>query len=161
MEKQYSDFFIAAITADGYFGTAKLIRSSIHDGIECMLKYASPYIVNLAFSCELYMKALLLYRGIRFCTANGKGHDLRELYNQLCEEDKALICTKLKDPISAVDLLQVQRNLFVNFRYPYEMKIPAPLELAPFEEITQTLSEICTIRYTQHSTKKEGDRNAH
>ena len=77
-----------------------------------------PYCVNLAFSCELYVKALLLFYEIK----NEKTHCLVELFNILPEDiRKAIInSTHLSNSSSFESELETASKVFVEWRYAHE-----------------------------------------
>ena len=96
-----------------------------------------PYAVNLAFACELYMKAIMIYRSSKkeFC----KGHDLYELFFCLDIVDKQYIKREFdtKNPSKNLDeFLTEDGKTFVDWRYALEK--PVAMNLTGF----QTLSEI-------------------
>lgn len=96
-----------------------------------------PYAVNLAFACELYMKAIMIYRSSKkeFC----KGHDLYELFFCLDIVDKQYIKREFdtKNPSKNLDEFLIEDGkTFVDWRYALEK--PVAMNLTGF----QTLSEI-------------------
>jgi len=75
-----------------------------------------PEYVNLAFSCELYIKTLL-YKG----NEPIKGHNLRNLFNQLDITLQNKLSDGLEIPTKEVcKLLDEHSELFSNMRYRFE-----------------------------------------
>ena len=77
--------------------------------LEVNERYFTPAIVCISFSCELYLKVLLLYYEIDIA----KTHKLSDLYAKLPDE------TKNKIKFDAI-ILQELSNYFVDRRYLYE-----------------------------------------
>lgn len=93
-------------------------------GITNVEWYTTPAIVNSAFACEVFLKALLIYHNI----AVKKAHKLKELYELLPAEDKARIKqdTLIECPIGWNDGFGLERleqisDAFVKWRYNYEI----------------------------------------
>lgn len=77
--------------------------------------------VNLAFSCELYIKALLGFRGKK----PEKVHSLSALFNELPENDKTEIkkyYSPINSSISFEFILEEHDKAFENWRYAFEKK---------------------------------------
>ncbi len=85
-----------------------------------------PFLVNKAFSCEVYLKFLLLEFNVDFCELKGKkGHDLLELYKKLPAEIKESLLKYLhsKGTLTNDSLLKKLESIsqvFVEWRYIYE-----------------------------------------
>jgi len=84
--------------------------------------YTTPAIVNSAFACEVYLKALLLFHDIK----NKREHALKNLYDMLPDRIKDFIvptvlkaCGTWTDPFGfeQIDLIS---NAFKEWRYYYE-----------------------------------------
>lgn len=162
MSKNYENFVIAILAAEGYYRTAKMIRAQITDGLEYLFKFSGAYVINMALACELYTKGLLIKRGILFPCNAKKGHDLFELYQLLSPDDKQVIEKSYNAEPPILEFLEQQRSIFVNHRYPYENN-PArknhPLYFKPFESLTEALSVVCVLRYDE-SLNREVHVNA-
>lgn len=95
-----------------------------------------PNFVNIAFSCELYLKSILLHKG----KSIAKTHDLNELYEEIIkyiDEEcflKVLREEISKDPLYSIDdtrrdlisMLSKHKELFVDWRYIFEGKVDKP-----------------------------------
>lgn len=98
-----------------------------------------PYAVNLAFACELYMKAIMIYRSPKneFC----KGHDLRELFLCLDIVDKQYIEREFgaKNPSKNLDkFLTEDGKTFIDWRYALEK--PVEMSLTGFQALSEILN---------------------
>lgn len=84
--------------------------------------YAIPSLVNLAFSCEIFLKAILNISNVEY----GKTHSLCDLYNKLPDVAKAQLNIAFKDrcayPVSFEETMKVHSNTFPDFRYIFEEK---------------------------------------
>ena len=86
--------------------------------------YTTPAIVNSAFACEVYLKAILLYNDIK--TPNT--HELKELFDLLPEDIRCFVDPEVwntvrimpEDPLgrSQIELIS---NAFNEWRYSYEI----------------------------------------
>ncbi|HWQ96921.1 MAG TPA: hypothetical protein VN538_02330 [Clostridia bacterium] len=72
--------------------------------------YSSPFLVNIAFSCELYMKAIITYynRNISKSELKDLGHRLDKLFNALPLQIQSEIITKIPD--SMVKKQQIEQK---------------------------------------------------
>ena len=140
----YTKFFIAGATAEGYHRTAEMIRQEIRDVFEFTTKFSGPYVINLSFACELYMKALLLLKGIDVPRGR-EGHDLGVLFQLLTEDDRLTICEQFGYTPSICRFLANRPKIFVDYRYPYEEKNKEkePIYLKQLESFADVLGSIC------------------
>ena len=86
-----------------------------------------PSIVNLAFSCELYLKSL-----ISDGESRARGHDLEELFNELPNDelrDKIQNYPQFKGDITFHKHLSEYKNTFTNWRYIFEHNRPKCTDL--------------------------------
>ena len=106
-----------------------------------------PFTVNVAFSCELYMKAIMIYNSTDGTIA--RGHKLDELFNNLPDDAKTKIETsfnkKLKCDLSS--FLSEISTAFVEWRYAFEggvnINVTGILAFATaLEEYVDTIREI-------------------
>lgn len=102
--------------ADSFLWVAQKIEDS--DEFLCGGMY--PFTVNVAFACELYMKAILIHNSADGTIA--KGHKLDELFNALPNDAQNQIETlfnkKLKHDLHS--LLEEISTAFVEWRYAFE-----------------------------------------
>lgn len=73
-----------------------------------------PIIVNISFSCELFIKCLLAKN-----KAPTKGHNLKELFDELDNEQRQQIKTLTKENDFDI-VLKNHSDFFVKYRYVYE-----------------------------------------
>lgn len=98
-----------------------------------------PEYVNIAFSCELYLKTLLYKE-----SESIKNHKLSELFTQLDIGISNRIALSLNLDIEKINsLLGQYENLFVKMRYQYEKpqeNLSVPLQF--FYNLTKSLDQI-------------------
>ena len=87
-----------------------------------------PFAVNAALSCELYFKAIMVYRSPddEFFT----GHDLRQLFNNLSKTDSQNISQAFSLQYTAKTIetfLDENKDTFVDWRYALEKKVTVNL----------------------------------
>ena len=109
-----------------------------------------PYIVNMSFCAELYLKLLLIENGRTINEARKSGHNLYELYLNLTENQKAFIYQSFKRPIiySVENELQAISNAFSDWRYLVLNKANnkhKKMQYHPFfiKEFNEVLSNLC------------------
>lgn len=79
-----------------------------------------PYIVNMSFASELYLKLILIYNGKDISKLKNKeGHQLYNLYNLLLEGQKKQIYNNFKKPMTynIENELKDINTAFVGWRY--------------------------------------------
>ena len=107
-------------TADGFLLAAKVLYTSQKNGVAFLRYYISPFTVNSAFACEVYLK----YLYYKQCGTDVKNqHNLWELYCLLSDETKLQLKSEYEQWTSILPLeecLQVHGKAFVNWRYIYE-----------------------------------------
>lgn len=107
---------------------AKFCEIEPNNIIECRFKtHTVAGIVNSAFSCELFIKALLVHPN----GYNIKGHKLKELWNALKKKDP-LLTSSIEEKMTSLfesnnealftQLLDNISNAFTYWRYIYEKK---------------------------------------
>lgn len=98
-----------------------------------------PEYVNIAFSCELYLKTLLYKE-----SESIQNHNLSELFMQLDIGLSNRISLSLNMDKEKINSLLVQyKNLFIKMRYQYEKpqeNLSVPLQF--FYELTKSLDQI-------------------
>lgn len=98
-----------------------------------------PSVVNLAFSCELYLKYLLLCHDIDY----GFTHNLEELYNllPLSVRDNIQSSKEFKDDTDFLENLHNYRNVFNDWRYCFENKFIS-VDVVFFDNFSSVLNKI-------------------
>ncbi len=87
-----------------------------------IVEYSKVGIVNSAFACELYLKALLKYYKVTI----KKEHKLKDLFDKLPEDNQRNINNKVLklygrlNDIWGFSLLEQVSNAFIDWRYCYE-----------------------------------------
>jgi len=112
--------------------------------------YNTPSIVNSAFACEVFMKAILKFKQIEA----PKAHKLKTLYNRLPNKIK----TRIKQEVSCgyldmwqncfgVEYIDQISNAFVEWRYIYEHDFSkggtVQINIGFLNRFRDTLREIC------------------
>ena len=100
-------------------------------------------IVNCAFACEVYLKAI--YASEHPEADKIRGHYLDELYNQLSDQYKVAIENKLAFLYKKEDierLLQEFRKIFEEYRYIYEMNSDNRIHFAFLHVFVSALQDI-------------------
>lgn len=90
--------------------------------------YTVPEIVNSAFACEIFMKSVLIFRGITINEIHKMNHELKGLWNELEVNDKAAadrVRERIKNELDLDndlfdELLDNISNAFKKWRYIYE-----------------------------------------
>lgn len=84
--------------------------------------YFFPAIINLSFSVELYLKALVQKYGIQY----QKVHGIKGLYDDLPPIVKDTLAAKYQKkcpyPVSLTETLEVHDQAFIKWRYAFEPK---------------------------------------
>jgi hypothetical protein len=110
---------------------------------------AVPFVVNAAFSIELYLKALAQKHGVSL-----RGHELIKLHAAL--PDKALSevqsviqrCAANRALGEEPDFSAYLKNLnntFVEWRYSYELEKTGPVHIEPTIFVMEVLHEACRL----------------
>lgn len=111
---------------------------------------AVPFVVNAAFSIELYLKALAQKHGVAL-----RGHELVKLHKALpkkalveieevtprCAHKRALVETP---NFSAY--LQSLNNTFIEWRYSYELEKTGVVHIEPTIFVMEVLHEACRLQ---------------
>lgn len=83
--------------------------------------YLNPFYINCLFSCELYLKSLLVLKGLSKNEIKNKSHNLKSLFEALDEEDqiniKNILTAEIQDDV--LDFLDSIKRDFIDMRYMY------------------------------------------
>ncbi len=105
----------------------------------------TPFIVNKAFACEIYLKLILLENNINFKDLKGKnGHKLWELYSKTNSDFKANLEKTMasKKFANIDDKIKNISEAFINWRYIYEnYEMIASLDFLFLDELCHYLDE--------------------
>ena len=135
---------------------ADLAKDRICHGAADIEWYATPAIVNSAFACEVFLKALLIFYDVPF----KKEHELKELYEFLPEDTRIWIKLAVMSNYGGIwtdilgrELLESISNAFVNWRYWYEF-IPQKtssmqIDVGFLEMFRNTLRDACKQLFFQ------------
>lgn len=124
---------------------ADLCRTAWRKGDEVTRLRIAPEAVNFAFSCELFLKTLLLFNEIPY----KRKHKLEELFNELPKKYQLKIQEQCllkyggeKDPFGLSFLSNVS-DAFEKWRYCYEYD-SLRLEIGFLQVLAKVLREICS-----------------
>ena len=88
----------------------------------CDAFYTFPAVMNLAFACELYLKAICIKNGVSF----DKSHALDRLFSDLPDAIRKQLSdnfeAKVKYKVSFKETIENHSNAFIRWRYAYEDK---------------------------------------
>lgn len=109
-----------------------------------------PYIVNMTFAVELYLKLLLIDNGNSIDAVKKIGHELSALYETLTQSQKDMIYQSFKRPLVYSIPVELQKinTAFVDWRYLVLNNANGSrkkLQVAPYfiKEFSEILSEMC------------------
>lgn len=109
-------------------------------------EYISVFATNLAFSCELYLKAMLIKEN--HCIK--RGHDLSKLYADLSDETKLALKAEF-DREKGLNELQTVLNkcskTFEDFRYLYENNEIKNLYRTDLGNLVRSLRSVCKDKF--------------
>ena len=110
-----------------------------------------PYIVNMTFAVELYLKLLLIDNGNSIDAVKKIGHELSALYETLTQSQKDVIYQSFKRPFIYSIPVELQKinTAFVDWRYLVLNNANGSrkkLKVTPYflKEFSDILSAMCT-----------------
>ena len=136
------------IEANVFYELAECGRNNIPENksIETYI----PYIVNMTFAIELFLKLLLLDNGKTIGELKDIGHNIYSLYNALKDTQKKEIYQKFKRPLiyNIPEEISNIASAFSDWRYLVLNKAnhnSKKLSVKPFfiKELAGVLSEVC------------------
>ena len=138
MNKHDGDYEICLGEARAFLDAAKYCynNKNISDFLEYLMY---PFVVNLAFSCELFLKSIMIFRS----NTNEfiAGHPLDDLFTALPVNDqnaiRALFALKCSDDLDI--LLKSHRDAFENWRYAFEKPVTA--RVSSLIKLTECMDE--------------------
>lgn len=111
------DYQVCMDEATAFLAVAK---SCAGDAGEFLAGKMYPFAVNASFSCELFIKAIMIKKSPT--QEFSRGHDLKELFHKLDDEDRTAIRTaynkKCDKPLD--ELLYESGKAFEDWRYALE-----------------------------------------
>ena len=109
--------------------------------------YTTPSIVNSAFACEIFLKALLLYHDVII----NKEHNLKSLFEMLPERVREYIISTVKyntgrqwESVWGFDPVERISNAFVEWRYCYEYHHHMEMDISFLEAFRNALRNSCS-----------------
>lgn len=136
MNCKTGSFNVCLESANQFYGGSKWCRE--REPGDFLDRTLYPYAVNVAFACELYIKAIMILRSAadEFIS----GHDLKILYDNLSDVDKSGIETAFSKEYSGMTLesfLQENRDVFVEWRYALENNVR--INISGFDALLESL----------------------
>ena len=134
--------------ANAFYELAEHGRKNISE--QKFIESYIPYIVNMSFASELYLKLLLIHNGQTIHCLKKLGHNLHSLYNELEQSQKDKIYESFKRPLVYninAELEQIN-TAFQDWRYLVLNKannISTHLQYKPFfiKEFNEILQNMC------------------
>ncbi len=139
MATSIGDFETCRSSANQFFNVAKFCFKDKTVG-EYMLETFYPYAVNASLACELYIKAIMIYRSTN--NEFETGHDLRALYDKLPINDVQTLSQEFSKQYTFSTLEQFLDNnaqVFVSWRYAFEKG--ASINVSGFECLLSVLND--------------------
>lgn len=143
--------------ANDFNRVASLCEENIDISTGFSRKFAIQEIVNRAFACEIFLKALCVSFKINYMQC----HNLKELFQSLPPETREKIYTEILSQIKLSErttfdaLIQNISNSFYNWRYIYEVDT-ALVNISFLKVFAEAVREIaCQIIYKQRYEKIE------
>ena len=137
--------------ANTYFRAAQILFSN-----RGFIVYMPVILTNIAFSCELYLKALLHGYNIDF----GNTHELKDLFDKLPDSIKEYVAENIAIENREREFplcLKEQNSAFTTYRYMNEVKsISAnPQFLFAFAHVLSFVYSILTEHPDEHSREED------
>ena len=114
-------FRLAVSMGDSFYNTACVCEKDSPS--EWLGNCLFPYVVNMSFACEVYMKAIMIH----FSETNEfhTGHRLRELFDELDFEAQKSVREAFEQELTPwsqklESFLAEHNNIFMDFRYPFQ-----------------------------------------
>lgn len=113
----HGDYKLCIEEANAFFETAKMCEDK-WDGFVGGILY--PLVVNCTFACELYMKAIAIYRSTDGTTE--PDHNLLNIFSKLPIADQRELRKRYTQAFNEElgNFLNASGNSFINWRYAYE-----------------------------------------
>ena len=137
-QKSVGDFKVCKEEANQFYAIA--VWCDDRDAVQFLYETMYPYAVNVAFACELYIKAIQLFESsINEFT---KGHNLKELFDGIEESTRNNIKSKFEEVYSGMaleDFLAENGETFVEWRYALENGVR--VNISGFEAFSKVLHD--------------------
>jgi hypothetical protein len=150
-QKMYNQAVSFAAAANDLY--VKHLSSSPFNGFA-----TAPFVVNAAFSIEIYLKTL---RSMSGETKKKKSHSLLDLYDELGHEVKDAIAAKaiehyrefgLSSPQGYREHVAHLSNAFETWRYIYEDESFVAVNIMPLIFVMKVLHEVCGVHLKRQVT---------
>lgn len=136
--KSIGSFDVCKDAADQFFAVANKCFGK--DPMEYLANGFYPYAVNIAFACELYVKAIMIFRSQN--DEFFRGHDLKDLFSYLDTSDFNNIEKQFESQLSKKSFssfLVENGKTFVDWRYALEAQVS--IDLSGFNVLANILKD--------------------
>lgn len=141
MSKAYGDFKLCVAAANAFWDAACFCQ---HKNIDMISPYLIAFSTNLAFSAELYLKAISIYLSPQ--NEFEKGHDLQKLFDCLPSE----VQNEIKDAYNRefhihdfVTILEQHKDAFNDWRYGFAGNGSLSIQSTDFGTLVRCLKNYC------------------
>lgn len=145
--------------ANAFYNLAECGRQNIPE--EKFIESYVPYIVNMSFAADLYLKLLLVDKGKTIKELKDLKHNLYNLYNELDPSQQESIAQSFKKPLiySIKNELQQIKNAFPDWRYLVLDKANGAkkqLQFKPYfiKKFNEILREMCATIFNESESKQ-------
>lgn len=124
--KATGDFRVCIESANQFYSVAEWCFN--RDAVDFMTNAMYPFVVNISFACELYIKAIMIKNSS--LSEFERGHNLLDLYQALEAKDQAALEHEFTARYSAKklkDLLDENKTVFIDWRYALEKTVSADI----------------------------------
>ena len=141
----------AFYAGDGFYRIARDILPDDIDDEKDDYHWFVPYIVNLTFACELFLKSL-----ISDGDSEVRGHNLSELFCHLDEATKSQILhsASFDGDEQFIQKLQEISNGFCEWRYYFEKDVSASVEIFFLDHLADELYFIAKDHLSEKNQNK-------
>ena len=143
-----------ARTAQVFLLEGEAMLKIYKDGVTFLGTYIGPCTVNLAFACELYLKALGSMERERVI----RTHDIKKLYNDLKGRTQKEIAAEynLREArLNHKQCLEIHKNAFENWRYYFEKNSESKqVEVWSLYNLAISLNHVYCNRDETHNTNR-------
>lgn len=143
MRKVQGDFQLCVTEANAFWEAACFCQ---HKNVEIVSEYLIAFSVNLAFSAELYLKAISIYLSPQ--NEFEKGHDLQKLFDCLPSE----VQNAIKDAYNRefhihdfITILEWHKDTFNDWRYSFAGTGSLSIHSTDFGTLVRCLRNYCKI----------------
>lgn len=120
--KVTGDYKVCLESANQFYSVA--VWCNDRNALDFMTNTMYPFAVNIAFACELYIKAIMIKQSS--LSEFEKGHNLLDLFQSLDPKDQTALECEFTSHYSAKplkDFLDENKTVFIDWRYALEKQV--------------------------------------